>query len=521
MSDTDKARIKELEGKVDAYERLLDALGSARYAFDFSNGKFSWISPAIEDLTGRPRTPEGSWEGWDITKSVQLLGDLADLELNEAGRLNRTGELEEWHSIVEIALSDGASRWLRDTSVIVRNDDGIVTGTIGLFRDATRRIKAEANLAASEARFRAMVDRCPLGFHVHKINDEGVLVFDSFNPSAQAMLPMDLTALIGLPTIEAFPSVEEHGVFERYKEIALQGGTHAWDQVGYTNEGSSYAYQVFAFQIMQGSTAVLFLDTSEKERSRRAILESEARFRDLVNSMEEALFMADSQGALTFASPAFLKQTGAEMGEVSGHMLVEFVAPEYRMLVQRTLDSALAESSTSTEFKLLTADGERRWMRLACHKVEHQGQLIGISGLIQDIHEQRLAEAAILASEERLKALLESSSDVVAIVDAFGQITYVNQAVAGVLGYDASLFEGTSIHVYCPPDELAAMRDLLGQASRSHGWQGTRLIHLHHAEGRYVPLNCRFRSMVDHPGIQGVVMTLVKADQDGVMAKAG
>jgi PAS domain-containing protein len=56
---------------------------------------------------------------------------------------------------------DGSLRWVRNTAVPVRNEEGVVVGYVGLVRDITARKVAEEQLVKSEGFYHSLVETLP------------------------------------------------------------------------------------------------------------------------------------------------------------------------------------------------------------------------------------------------------------------------------------------------------------------------------------------------------------------------
>ncbi len=111
-------------------------------------------------------------------------------------------------------------------------------------------------------------------------------------------------------------------------------------------------------------------------------------------------------------------------------------------------------------------------------------------------------------SEERFRALIQNSSDVVAIVGADGVIRYVSPVVERVLGYKPesslgrSAFQPPMIH----PDDADRVRDVLVGITGSSGAEATVDFRLRHADGRWVQVEATAKNLLADPSIGGIVV---------------
>jgi PAS domain S-box-containing protein len=151
------------------------------------------------------------------------------------------------------------------------------------------------------------------------------------------------------------------------------------------------------------------------------------------------------------------------------------VHPEDRSRAEATLARAIAERSEyRCEYRVIWPDGTVHWTEARAEPVyDERGECIRIMGLVVDITERKVAEAALQASEERYRAVVESQTELVCRYLPDTTLTLVNEAYcrffgqprealigrkfvelvpesarAAVLGHVASLVANPRVHVY-------------------------------------------------------------------------
>ena len=117
-------------------------------------------------------------------------------------------------------------------------------------------------------------------------------------------------------------------------------------------------------------------------------------------------------------------------------------------------------------------------------------------------------EAHRRQSEARFRALIQNSSDVVAIVGADGVSHYVSPVVERVLGYKPE--NGLSRNVFQPPvmhpDDVDRVRDTFARITGSPGAEATVDFRMRHAEGRWVQVEATAKNLLADPSIGGIVV---------------
>jgi PAS domain S-box-containing protein len=124
-----------------------------------------------------------------------------------------------------------------------------------------------------------------------------------------------------------------------------------------------------------------------------------------------------------------------------------------------------------------------------------------------EIARRELTEETLRESEERFRLLIQNSSDIVAVFDADGIITYQSPSVERVLGYKPedrvgkSVFEEPILH----PDDLGKNRDFLEEALGNPGADVTGEFRLRHADGSWRHIEAIARNVLDEHAIGGIV----------------
>lgn len=147
-------------------------------------------------------------------------------------------------------------------------------------------------------------------------------------------------------------------------------------------------------------------DITERKQAEAALQESESKFRTLADSTEASIFVIQGE-RFRFGNPALVRLTGYTHDELLALKFWDTVHPDHRDLVhERGLARQRGEPVPARyEFKLLTKQGETRWVDFTAGVITYDGKPASL-GTALDITERKQAEQALHDSRTQLRALL-------------------------------------------------------------------------------------------------------------------
>ncbi|MGZ8286444.1 MAG: PAS domain S-box protein [Allosphingosinicella sp.] len=160
-------------------------------------------------------------------------------------------------------------------------------------------------------------------------------------------------------------------------------------------------------------------DDTEKRQASLALLESERRFRTLVQGVKDyALYMLDPDGIVSNWNTGAEAIKGYKASEIVGQHFSRFYTEEDRAAgePQRALATALAEGKYENEAWRLRKDGTRFYASVVIDPIhDEHGALLGFAKITRDITERRRANEEL---EEARAALFQSQK-----LQALGELT--------------------------------------------------------------------------------------------------
>jgi PAS domain S-box-containing protein len=177
------------------------------------------------------------------------------------------------------------------------------------------------------------------------------------------------------------------------------------------------------------------INIHSRKVAEEGLKESEEEYRQLVENIHEVIYATDSEGILTYVSPAIEPLTGYKPSEIVGRRLSDFIfSGDKERIVDRS-DQALLGQQRPREYRILTKSGKYCWVRTFSKPAFQEGKPIALRGVLSDITEYKETETALRESEKRFRLLLETMNEGFRVIDEKGLITYANKTLAAMLGY--------------------------------------------------------------------------------------
>jgi PAS domain S-box-containing protein len=155
-------------------------------------------------------------------------------------------------------------------------------------------------------------------------------------------------------------------------------------------------------------------DITQQKRTEKALRESEERFRAIVETTPECVKLLSADGTLLHMNKPGLEMVGARSAdEVVGKNVYDLIAPEDRDRFKAFNESVCRGEQGSLQFDIVGLEGKRRHMETHAAPLRNPDETLVHLAITADISERKQAEELLRTSEERFRALVNASSDVV------------------------------------------------------------------------------------------------------------
>ena len=274
-------------------------------------------------------------------------------------------------------------------------------------------------------------------------------------------------------------------------------GTPAWEAAGAVmacqrpaeievrspRSGRWYFVRVFP---SDAGLSVYFQDITERKRMEDRLRRSEEHLRMALRSARAGTFEMDLQtGAMQWSEETFrLLGLDPACDQARAETWLGILHPDDRETFLGQRDAVIAGTSAdfAVEYRIVRPDGAVRWIAARGRRLAGaDGTPERLSGITVDITDQKCAEDALRASEERFRALIHHAPQMMWVNRADGTLEYFNDAWRAYTGHTST--EATRWDLIHPDDQerIKALRRDSIAAGTAYEYE----MRLRRADGAY------------------------------------
>ncbi|QJD79675.1 PAS domain S-box protein [Spirosoma rhododendri] len=168
--------------------------------------------------------------------------------------------------------------------------------------------------------------------------------------------------------------------------------------------------------------------------------QSELRYRQLIDSVDDVIYKISPGGVFTYASPATEKLLGYAPESIVGRHFTHIAEPgcwqELAQFYQQMMRTRT--QSTYHEFAAIGRDNRRVWIGQTVRLIEEGAEVVELVGVARDITARREAELALQTTEIRFSTLLSNLHAGVLVEDEQGRVILANQQYCDIFGLKVS-----------------------------------------------------------------------------------
>ncbi len=510
---TDRKRAQhELEAREENLRITLGSIGDAVISTD-TEGTITRINPVAESLCG---WDIGTARGKAMTEVFRIVdADTGEKMETPVAKVLETGEIIALANHTMLISRDGTKYQIADSAAPIRDDCGLTSGVVLVFRDVTAEYRVAQALADSErdmARAQAMA---LLGSW--RIDLTSGIVTGS--DQACAIYGVEASEL-SLEFVQSLPLPEYRPELDAALEALVTDGT-PYDvefQIRRPrDDGVRWIHSLAEYDGEHHRIVGTIQDVTDRKEMEAALRENELHFRTLADSGQALVWTSGVDKECNYFNQPWLEFTGRTLEQELGSGWIEGVHPEDRSrCIQTYVDAFDRREPFSMSYRLGRLDGEYRWIQDdGTPRYDSRGEFLGYIGHCLDITDLKNAEEATRSEHARFAMIAETSPVGITTLNEDGNITYANSAAERILGlpkgkiasrtYHEPTWESTDLEGRPLPEERYPFNLVKSTGRSVHGIEHSIV----RPEGTRVDLSINGNPIFDEDGeFRGMVATI-------------
>jgi PAS domain S-box-containing protein len=435
---------------------IIDFLPDATFAIDTAGKVISW-NKAIETMTGI-RKEDILGQG-DFCYALPFYGERRRILINLILNFDESFAAANYHTVQRVGetlfseayvprMRGETEAYLWFTASPLYSKDGVLTGAIESIRDITHFKRIEQALRVSEEQYRRIVETADEG--IAQLDEKFETVY--VNRRMAEMLGYTPEETLGR-NIASFMAAEDipdntsriqersqgkNGRYER--RFVTKDGRIRWLQVSTTTlmdpDGTFRGSFAMCSDITDRKAAEeeivrrneelhltyeqliateqeLQQNFDELAESQKLLEASEKKYRDVVEDQTEFISRFLPDGTHVFVNEAYCRYFGLKREEILGHRFRPVVPEEDGRRIKEMLAALTPENPVNfIRQRVIFPDGSIRWQRWSDRAIfDDAGNLVEYQSVGRDITDVKMAEKALLESEQRYRNVVEDQTE--------------------------------------------------------------------------------------------------------------
>jgi PAS domain S-box-containing protein len=433
-----------------AYRTLVNSLTETVFRFDRS-GKITFVNPAFFALTELIEA--------DV-KNLSFFNLVHPEDLNHA--------LEEWNNLrsmvssvsnLELRIKNAKTgyRWI---SLSLQKSIESKEEFFGTITDIHDKKEATRQLIESEKKYRFLSEN--LNDILCLLDPSGYIEYIS--PSIK-YLGFKSADFIGQPMSQLVSPAYAEEIKLQIRQLSRTKRETIVESEYLNFDGSSTPYETLFQPVLNKSGKLIQIqvsarDITERIKIRRALQDSEHRFKTIAESLPIPVIIIDNLSLkIKYANTALLEHYQYEAEEVLGKSLIRLFKFKSE-LKEQLLKVGQSPEINGLEYLSVNKAGQARWVSVFIRPIEFDNSACHIM-VFYDISDRKNAEAMLKESEEKYRIISENISDLVFFHNTEGELIYVSPSTNELLGYQPSDWLGKIPYdLLHPEDEKTYLRSI-------------------------------------------------------------
>src|SRR5207248_1300344 len=245
----------------------------------------------------------------------------------------------------------------------------------------------------------------------------------------------------------------------------------------------------------------------EKKQSEGKLRESEDLLRLITNNVTDLIAILDVHGKQLYNSASYKAILG-DPQTMRGTSSFNEIHPDDVARIKRVFEDTVRTGTGSrAEYRFLLSDGSIRYIESLGSVIRDRcGNVDKVLVVSRDVTERKRVEEVLQRSEERFRALIENSSDAIALLNPEGIVLYAGPSTDRVIGYSLEEFVGRRLFDMIHPDDVERTIKLLNELLRHRGQAVHIECRIQNRGGLWRWMEGAAKNLLNEPGVRALVV---------------
>ncbi|HPH82210.1 MAG TPA: PAS domain S-box protein, partial [Flavobacteriales bacterium] len=390
-------------------------------------------------------------------------------------------------------------------------DNGEIGGVVVLSIEQTEQKIAENKLRESEARFRSLIENS--SEMIVLADEQGRFVY--LSPSFERITGFAVEASLGHYATEYLqPDFIEKSANLFQELIDNPGKTYFCTSQIKCKDGSLVWLEGTVTNLLHDPNvkAVVsnYRDSTSRKLAESKILESERRFRAIVEQYPMPVITYQPSGLFISANAAWEEMWEDKIENVKGYNILEDKQMIDSGLFPFIKSAFSGEVVTTPVFdydpKLIGKNGRKRWIQMIIYPLkDEKNNITEVILITQDYTAIHEAEIKLSQSEAKFKSLIQNSQDGIGRLTNDGTLLEMSPSGRKILGYDIHEFVGKIRPDLIHENDIGYLKEAFEDVVKNPG--NTRSVEYRylHPDGQIHWIETNFRNQLDDPAVAAIV----------------
>ncbi len=340
------------------------------------------------------------------------------------------------------------------TISVIKDREGRIIGTSGVFKDLSERKKLEQEIRDTKDYLQRIIDVSPMC--IITTDMKGKIL--SFNKGAEQVYGYKAREVLGRDIGVLQPEDMPKGLRKEIYTTMLKKEIWEGELNNVRKNGEVFPIYLRTKRILDDrgkpiGLISLALDITERKRAEEALRKSEERFRLISENASDLIAVLDLEGSFLYASPSFKIHLGLDSEKLLETKFMDIIHPDDLPSVVEKIKKLVTRGTTCSSICRFSSHGGWRIFESVGTLIkDDKGEPSKIIVVSRDITEKKKLEDEIRKTRDYLQGVIEASADAIVTTSIDGKILSWNKGAEEIYGYAAEEVVGKPVLELYPPE---------------------------------------------------------------------